>query len=378
MSALEFKKPIAGVSKAKVLVIGDAGSGKTHFSLTFPKPVVLDTEGGTDLFGDRFPDFVANHSRSYRDIYDTIKTFATGKMPGETLVLDSITSIYNVLLSTYPDDQFLKKPKQDFRKLIDFLYGRLPCHVVMTAWEKTEYAKPGELVDDGSGGTKRVKAGELIPVGYKMEADQKALYAFDFVFRLWMDKKTKKRYATVIKSRSSAFKQDQVIENPSWDMLKDLVDKKPFVPIQTEDEAAEADMAANTGKAASTVVETPTQAVTPPPEVKPAAAVTPPPAAKAPPAAQKRPTVTAAEPPERGSNEHLNRLMARYNALAAEPLSARAYLGANGFITDASDVPTKEQRVAAAAHIEAAIAALEATQAKPKAEKLGLPTHLAK
>jgi hypothetical protein len=363
MPALKFEKP-TGVSKAKVLVIGDAGSGKTHFSLTFPSPIVLDTEGGTDLFADRFPDFVANHSRSYRDIMDTIKSFATSGMPGKTLVLDSITSIYNVLLATYPDDQFLKAPKRDFRKLIDFLYGRLPCHVVMTAWEKVEYAKPGEMIEDGNGGTKRVKAGELIPIGYKMECDQKALYAFDFVFRLWTDKKSKKRYATVMKSRSGAFTEGQIIENPSWEMLKDLVDKAPFVPRQTEDEAAEADMAAERAQSLGDAAPVPNA-----PNTAPAAAVQKDP----------QPTPAQAAAPVPGSNGHLNQLMARLNNLTPTPTKTSDYLRANGFITPPSEVPNQDQRLAAVAHIEAAIAAMEAKKPPAaKAEKLGMPAHLAK
>ena len=36
--------------KAKVLVYGEPGSGKTAFALSWPKAVVFDLEGGTDLY----------------------------------------------------------------------------------------------------------------------------------------------------------------------------------------------------------------------------------------------------------------------------------------------------------------------------------------
>ena len=40
--------------RLKLFVWGDSGVGKTTLALQFPQPVVIDLEGGTDLYGDSF------------------------------------------------------------------------------------------------------------------------------------------------------------------------------------------------------------------------------------------------------------------------------------------------------------------------------------
>ena len=40
--------------RLKLFLWGDSGVGKTTLALRFPKPVVIDMEGGTDLYGDAF------------------------------------------------------------------------------------------------------------------------------------------------------------------------------------------------------------------------------------------------------------------------------------------------------------------------------------
>ncbi|MFH1681633.1 MAG: AAA family ATPase, partial [Candidatus Eisenbacteria bacterium] len=40
--------------RLKLFVWGDSGTGKTTLSLRFPSPVVIDMEGGADLYGDAF------------------------------------------------------------------------------------------------------------------------------------------------------------------------------------------------------------------------------------------------------------------------------------------------------------------------------------
>jgi AAA domain len=46
-----FTKAATRPKRPKILVHGESGDGKTTFALRFPKPVVLDLEGGTDLSG---------------------------------------------------------------------------------------------------------------------------------------------------------------------------------------------------------------------------------------------------------------------------------------------------------------------------------------
>jgi hypothetical protein len=49
-SKLKAKAPeIVVPGKTKILVFGASGVGKTWFSLGFPNPFFIDTEGGADL-----------------------------------------------------------------------------------------------------------------------------------------------------------------------------------------------------------------------------------------------------------------------------------------------------------------------------------------
>ena len=47
MCALKAKQPEeVKVSKPKFMIYGESGVGKTFFALDFPKPYLIDTEGG--------------------------------------------------------------------------------------------------------------------------------------------------------------------------------------------------------------------------------------------------------------------------------------------------------------------------------------------
>jgi len=221
MSALAFRPVAATARRAKVLLLGEAGSGKTHAALTFPKPAVIDAEGSIDWFADRF-DFVAVPTKSYADVRDLIKSVRAGRVPCETLVIDSLTSIYNGLLNAASSEREDLRPldwgriKRKFSSLLDELYHQLPMNVVCIGWIKPEYAKPGDNING-----QVVKANDLVKIGETFDGDKKTLYAFDFVFKLEVVKG--KYFATVVKSRSGALKAGQKIADFSWKTLAPLL-----------------------------------------------------------------------------------------------------------------------------------------------------------
>ena len=237
---ITFTKKPAENAKAKVLVLGDYGVGKTHYGLTFPEPLVIDTENALGFFRNRF-DFQDAHTRSYDEINQLMDQAIAQGINGKTLIVDSITSIYKALQEAHPDDPFMKITTKKFTKLIDKLYGKVPMHVVMTAWEKPEYAAEGTKIP---GRDKPIEEGERVITGYTVEANRKALFAFDFVFRLVVDKQTKRRYAVVLKSRSDKWQIGDEIENPSFADFDGILTGDKFTPIMTNDEAALIDLAA--------------------------------------------------------------------------------------------------------------------------------------
>jgi len=49
-----FQKAKSLDKRLKLFLWGDSGAGKTTLALQFPKPVVIDMERGTDLYGESF------------------------------------------------------------------------------------------------------------------------------------------------------------------------------------------------------------------------------------------------------------------------------------------------------------------------------------
>ena len=108
MSKLKAKAPELVVpGKTKALLFGAAGVGKTWFTLGFPVPYYIDTEGGADLkhYQERLkaaggaylgPD---EGSLDYDVVLDQMQALATEKHPYKTLIIDSITKIFQTAIA---------------------------------------------------------------------------------------------------------------------------------------------------------------------------------------------------------------------------------------------------------------------------------------
>jgi hypothetical protein len=108
MSKLKAKPPEEVTpGKTKGMIFGASGVGKTWFTLTFPAPYFIDTEGGADLqhYQERLKrsggaylgpkegalDFVA--------IIEQMKALAEEKHQFKTLIIDSITKLYQTAIA---------------------------------------------------------------------------------------------------------------------------------------------------------------------------------------------------------------------------------------------------------------------------------------
>lgn len=247
MSVLAFKPVQVATRHAKVLLIGEAGVGKTHAALTFPKPAMIDAEGSADWFADRFGSFPVVATKSYADVTELLRQVRAGDVPCETVIIDSLTSIYNGLVNAatearlkekYPSDDLRPldwgRIKRKFSALLDELYYKLPVNVVCIGWIKPEYAKPGDMVKGQA-----VKANDLIKVGEVFDGDKKTAYAFDFVIKI-DGNDGKRTRATVIKSRSGKLTAGQVINDFSWATLEALLPKgaAPVAGMTDSEQAA--------------------------------------------------------------------------------------------------------------------------------------------
>lgn len=191
-------------SKPKILIYGKPGVGKTFNSLDFPSCYFIDTEGGAS--GGHYTDKLKaaggvyfgpdEGSMSFSEILSEIKTLATEKHPYKTLIIDSISKIFNVELANEADrlgdkDQFgasKKKPVGYMRQLVSWL-TRLDMNVILIAHEKPEWGLDSK--------------GNRVEVGTTFDCWDKLEYELDLALNI--NKAGPKRTARVRKSRLLQF-----------------------------------------------------------------------------------------------------------------------------------------------------------------------------
>jgi len=173
MSKLKAVDPkTAEPSKSKILIFGKPGVGKTWTSLDFPSVYYIDTEGGANLshYTDKLKKSGGVYfgpeqgSQDFNEVIGQVKALATEEHPYRTLVIDSLSKLFNNEIAREMErlgdkDAFgaSKKPAVKFtRSLINWIDRIdmnviLICHekpvwtngeqagVTFDAWEKLEY-----------------------------------------------------------------------------------------------------------------------------------------------------------------------------------------------------------------------------------------------
>lgn len=135
---------------AKIVVYGKEGSGKTWLALSFPNAYVIDTEGGAQL-----QHYMARLKKSggmylgpddgacdFDVILAEMKTLATEKHPYKTLIIDSITKVYQSRIAKAAEelgdkDAFGASKKPAIAKMRQVLawISKLDMNVVLVAHE---------------------------------------------------------------------------------------------------------------------------------------------------------------------------------------------------------------------------------------------------
>lgn len=186
-----FKKAAAHGKRLKILLHGPSGSGKTTLALQYPRPVVLDLEGGTERYGDSY-EFDVLTTTSPDEVMVAIEWLRTSSHPYLTAVIDPITVYWEALQKKY-SEIFLRRNKgskghrfefydlqprdwmtikAEYKQLIRYLID-LDMNVVVTAREKPLYAD----------------AGFMRVVGETFDCEKSLPYWFDTVVRLYRDDK---------------------------------------------------------------------------------------------------------------------------------------------------------------------------------------------
>lgn len=200
VSKLKAVKPkTVEPSKAKVLIFGEAGVGKTFTSLDFPNCYYIDSEGGATRkhYTDKLEKAGAAYfgteegSQDFNEVIEQVKALGTEKHEYKTLIIDSISKLYNMEITKEAErlgdkDAFgaSKKPAiAKTRQLINWL-ERIDMNVILIAHEAKEWANEKQI-------------------GVKADAYEKLMYELDLILNI---KKTgDSRNAFVKKSRLLGF-----------------------------------------------------------------------------------------------------------------------------------------------------------------------------
>jgi hypothetical protein len=182
-----FIKAQPVTKRLKLLMYGAPGSGKTITALQFPRPVVIDLERGTELYGKDFQFDVLN-ANTPEEVEAGIKFLIENKHDYRTLVVDPYTILWQSLQAKW-NDIFLKRRaggkgfKHEFYEMqprdwgtlksedreICRMLARVDMSVVVTCHQKDLYAE-GELMKK---------------VGVTYDGPKGLDYFFDTVVRMW-------------------------------------------------------------------------------------------------------------------------------------------------------------------------------------------------
>lgn len=204
MSRLKAVKPEArGSQRAKIIISGGAGVGKTYFALDFPSVYYIDVEGSAERshYAEKLAKAggayfgIDEGSQNLKEVTEQVIGLATEDHDFKTVVIDSFSKLYSIACfeaeervgNDYGADK--KEANKPTRKLLHWL-GRLDMNVILICHPADKWEK-GEVIDTTFDGMKKL----------------------DHELDLWLEvrKEGKSRKARIRKSRLEGFEGGEKI-----------------------------------------------------------------------------------------------------------------------------------------------------------------------
>lgn len=141
------------MSSLKLIVYGPAGIGKTTFGATFPRPLILDCEGGLLALRGRDQQYI--RCRSVSDVLEAINLIRANIGSYDTVVVDSLTEIVRMVVDDVRPWTGTQQPPMTLRdwgasieasRRLVRAFRDLPGHTVFTALPREVRGANGEIV----------------------------------------------------------------------------------------------------------------------------------------------------------------------------------------------------------------------------------------
>jgi hypothetical protein len=203
-SKLKAKAPeLVKPGKIKAVLYGVSGVGKTTLALSFPAPYYYDVEGGAK--GPQYRDLLRKSGGGYMGpedgtlsfdtLIDQIQALATEKHPYKTLIVDSLTKLFQTTIAQEAErlgdkDAFgaSKKPAVAAMRRLVMWASRLDMNIWFICHETAEWG----MVN-----------GQRAEVGRVADVWDKLIYELDLAVQA--QKRGPQRVGIVKKSRLTAF-----------------------------------------------------------------------------------------------------------------------------------------------------------------------------
>lgn len=152
MPGKKVKEGIIKRGKPKFILSGKSGVGKTFFMLDFPKPLIIDCEGGAvePQYERKMKEVDAEYigkedgSQDFKTVINELKWYATNKHDRQTLIIDSFSKLYNLTAAiaeekvgnTYQAD---KKEAQKPTRQLQLWMDRLDMTIALVCHSKSKW-----------------------------------------------------------------------------------------------------------------------------------------------------------------------------------------------------------------------------------------------
>jgi len=196
--ALRGVKPKAIKKRLKVFLYGAAKVGKSSAAIQFPKPYWIDTEGCADKIKYaeviEKSDGLVYQTLDFDEVIGAVKELLTQKHEYKTLIIDSLTNIYNDLVEQAglkvgtEFGRHYNEANKKVKHLLTLLL-RLDMNVVITSHSKNEYGN------------------NLAVLGQTFDCYKKLDYLFDLIIEV--QKRGKNRVMIVKGTRLEGFEEDE-------------------------------------------------------------------------------------------------------------------------------------------------------------------------